>query len=84
MQNRHDIITSMCYTSRHDYGLVKLDDEISISSGMTEKERKFLYDEMAQLYDNCIAPYMEVKKPRRDTHSCDTPGCAVCDPTSGL
>lgn len=54
----------MCYTWRHDYGLVKANrngfiDEIS--SGMTEEERTFLWNQMAQLYDNVIAPNMTFK-----------------------
>jgi hypothetical protein len=29
---------------------------------MTQKEREFLYRQMAQIFDNDIAPYMEFKK----------------------
>lgn len=65
MKTREQIITDMCYTWRHDYGLDKtigtgLAD--IISSGMTATEREALWQRMAQIYDNCIAPVMQ---PRR-------------------
>lgn len=65
MKTREEIITSMCYTLRHDYGL---DKTIGtgfadiISSGMTKEEREFLWSKMAQVFDNNIIPYMEFKK----------------------
>lgn len=57
--NREKIIRSMCLTYRHDYGLEKIRD--SISSGTTEEERKFLWQQMSQIFDNDIAPFMEFK-----------------------
>lgn len=66
VKSREDIITSMCYTFRHDYGLVKEADPGGYtfpgSSGLTEKERQALWRQMAQIFDNDIAPYMEFKK----------------------
>lgn len=65
MKTREQIITSMCYTWRHDYGL---DKTIGtgfadiITSGMTEQERKILWRQMAQIFDNDIAPYMEFRE----------------------
>lgn len=65
MKTREQIITSMCYTWRHDYGL---DKTIGtgfadiISSGMTDQERKALWRQMAQIFDNDIAPYMEFRE----------------------
>ena len=59
---RDQIITSMCYTMRHDYGLNKDQQAYPFAAGMTEEERKSLWNQMAQLYDNCIAPYMKIKK----------------------
>ena len=62
---RNLIITNMCYTWRHDYGL---DKQIgtgfadTISAGMTEDERQALWRQMAQIFDNDIAPHMEFKK----------------------
>jgi hypothetical protein len=73
MKTREQIITDMCFTIRHDYGIIKPEpqhDELQgifdimnvLSSGMTESERKMLWNEMAQIFDNCIAPHMEFKK----------------------
>lgn len=62
MKTREEIITSMCYTWRHDYGLDKQDNDILITSGMTKTERVFLWNQMAQLFDNDIAPYMEFRE----------------------
>ena len=53
MKTREDIIISMCLTYRHDFGLVP--------SGMTDQEKESLYRQMAQIFDNCIQPYMEFK-----------------------
>lgn len=61
MKTREEIIASICYTMRHDYGLIKEDDRL-LSSGMTDAERKALWNQMAQIFDNCIAPYMEFKQ----------------------
>lgn len=60
MLTRDQIITSMCYTWRHDYGL-DADDNWPMTPGMTDKERRFLWDKMAQIFDNDIAPYMDFK-----------------------
>jgi hypothetical protein len=57
---REDIIVSMCYTMRHDFGLV-IDPDVHIGSGMTAEEQAALYKQMEQIYDNCIAPYMTLK-----------------------
>jgi hypothetical protein len=59
--NRENIITSMCYTMRHDYGLTKQPNHF-LSAGMTEEDRKHLWNQMAQIFDNDIAPVMEFKK----------------------
>ena len=65
MKTREDIITSMCYTWRHDYGLVKETDPGGYTfpgvAGMTRKEQQYLWHQMAQLFDNDIAPHMEFK-----------------------
>ena len=64
MKTREEIITNMCYTFRHDFGL---DKSIGtgfaniISSGMTDEEREALWRQMAQIFDNDIAPYMEFR-----------------------
>jgi len=79
MKTREEIITSMCYTSRHDYGLVKdpdynhhVSDFIdSISAGMYQQERKQLWEQMAQLFDNDIAPHMEFRAVATSRNICD-------------
>lgn len=55
MKTREEIITGMCYTARHDYGLDKHPDDAPFVAGMTQREREFLYKEMAQLFDNNFA-----------------------------
>ena len=79
MRSRDEIITSMCYTWRHDYGIVK-DPEYknhnndfidSISAGMYQWEREQIWKQMAQLFDNDIAPYMEFKAVANSRNICD-------------
>jgi len=66
MKSREEIITSMCYTFRHDYGLTKHPDPggytFPLESGMTPGERALLWNQMAQIFDNDIAPYMEFRE----------------------
>jgi len=70
MKKREEIITDMCYTYRHDYGLDKTTgrgDLIDmISSGTTEQEREWIWALMAQIFDNVIAPNMEFKDDEED------------------
>jgi len=64
---REQIIESMCFTFRHDYGLRRdPKDPNPFGSGMTIEEQRALYDSMAQIFDNDIAPHMEFKH----THVC--------------
>ncbi len=56
MKTREEIINSMCYTWRHDFGLDK--DHDSLSSGMTAMERVLLWNAMAQIFDNDISPLL--------------------------
>jgi len=57
MKTREEIINSMCYTWRHDFGLDK--DHDSLSSGMTAIERVLLWNAMAQIFDNDISPLLD-------------------------
>ncbi len=64
MKTREEIITSMCYTWRHDYGLLKEADPVGytfpgITAGMTREEQQSLWQQMAQIFDNDIAPELE-------------------------
>ena len=66
IKTREQIITSMCYTYRHDYGLLKEADPggysfPGITAGMTREEQRSLWQQMAQIFDNDIAPHMEFK-----------------------
>jgi len=60
---REEIINNMCYTYRHDYGITISEDDkmYTLNSGVTELERKGIWNTMAQIFDNDIAPYMEFK-----------------------
>lgn len=58
-KTREQIINSMCLTHRHDYWLIK--ESKNFLGGMTEEERKSLYNQMAKIFDNDIAPHMELK-----------------------
>ena len=53
----------MCMTYRHDYGLTISEDDkmYTLNSGVTELERKYIWQQMTQIFDNDIAPYMEFK-----------------------
>ena len=48
-------------TFRHDYGLVISEDDrmYTLMSGMTERERQALFNTMAQIFDNDIAPLID-------------------------
>lgn len=62
MKTKEEIITGMCYTWRHDYGLNKQSDDTFISSitaGMTASERQSLYKQMEQLYTHHIQSLVE-------------------------
>jgi len=65
-KTREQIITSMCLTWRHDYGLDRQEHDGPgglISAGLTEQQRKILWQQMAQIFDNDIAPNMTIKQP---------------------
>ena len=65
MTKKEEIIISMCYTYRHDYGLSKVDD---FSSGVTPNEKHFTYNLMSQIFENDIEPHM-IFKERSDVNS---------------
>ena len=62
MTEKEQIITDMCYTYRHDYGLRKPEGDPSWTSGMTEQDAKMLYKTMEQIYNNNIEPLLEQYK----------------------
>ena len=60
MKTREEIITSMCFTYRHDFGLVVDNEEAMYTlSGITANQRQQIWNTMAQIYDNDIAPMLE-------------------------
>jgi hypothetical protein len=58
--SRENIINNMCFTYRHDYSIIK-SEAGGFSSGMTAEERTYLWNTMAQIFDNDIVPHMEFK-----------------------
>lgn len=57
--DRVRIVTSMCYTYRHDYGLVcENEDPVHFGSCMNRQQQEALYRQMDQLYDHHIQPLM--------------------------
>ena len=73
MKTREQIITNMCFTWRHDYGLDKPEGDnfaSKLSSGMTKAERESLRRQMAQIFDNDIAPHMEFKHTAVSRNTC--------------
>lgn len=59
MKSKEEIITEMCYTYRHDYGLDKDPNDPSWVAGMTQLEREGLYRTMEQLYEHHIKPLVD-------------------------
>ena len=62
MKSREQIITDMCYTYRHDYGLDKDPNDPPWIAGMTPEERKGLYTTMSQIYEHNIEPLLNQYK----------------------
>jgi hypothetical protein len=56
MKSKEEVVTDMCYTYRHDYGIDKDPKGPSWVAGMTKQEREMLYKTMEQIYDNNLAP----------------------------
>ena len=58
---REYVISQMCFTYRHDFGLDKDPDDTGFSSGVAPEERKALWEQMAQIFDNAVIPNMEFR-----------------------
>lgn len=61
---REEIISNMCRTWRHDYDLPQtpvFPEVPDITVGMNQEDREFLWKQMAQIFDNDIAPYMDFR-----------------------
>jgi hypothetical protein len=64
LKTREQIITDMCFAWRPDYGVHHVEHDGPgglITVGLTEEQRHLLWRQMAQLFDNYIAPYMDFK-----------------------
>ena len=66
MKEKEQIITDMCYSYRHDYGLRKQESDPSWTAGMTEQDAKMLYKTMEQIYNNNIEPLIEYYKGKQN------------------
>lgn len=55
-KTKEQIITDMCYTYRHDYGLDKDPSDPPWVAGMTDVDRHGLYRTMEQLYEHHVKP----------------------------
>ena len=69
MKTREEIITNMCYTYRHDYGLDKDPNDPPWTAGMTPDERNGLYLTMSQIYEHSIKPFVEQYKDLQEGNS---------------
>lgn len=61
MKTREQIIHDMCVTWRHDYGIIRDEQDGQLAAGVTNAERESLWRQMSQIYDNCIEPVMQPK-----------------------
>lgn len=65
--DRDAIVTGMCMTWGHDYGLLKTSEErelvgdaiFKIMCGMTQQERDSLYSRMNQVFEHNIKPLLD-------------------------
>ena len=65
MKTREEIITDMCYTWRHDYGVDRQEHDGPgglITMGLTTAQREILRQKMEQIFDNAIVPNMEFRQ----------------------
>lgn len=60
-----DIIHAMCLTWRHDYGLHLTPEEAALGGrghSFRTTNRQALYNQMKQVFENCIKPYVTFKE----------------------
>ncbi len=65
MKTREEIITAMCLTWRHDYGVDRQEHDGPgglITMGLTDAQREILRQKMEQIFDNAIVPNMEFRQ----------------------
>jgi hypothetical protein len=61
-KSREEIINSMCLTWDHSYLAPRQEIFPGHVFGLTDEQKQNLWNRMAQLFDNDIAPYMRFKK----------------------
>ena len=69
MKTKEEIITDMCYTYRHDYGLNKGPNDPPWTAGMTPDERKGLYNTMSQIFEHNLEPLLNQYKDLQEGNS---------------
>jgi hypothetical protein len=58
--NRAQIVDAMCLTWRHDFAHDRINGDLVAGCGMSEGERDFLRQEMGQLFDQHLAPAVDL------------------------
>lgn len=61
-KSREEVINSMCLTWNHAFLAPEQEILPDVKFGLTPEEKQNLWNSMAQLFDNDIAPYMRFKK----------------------
>jgi len=64
-KQKKDIIFDMCMTYRHDFGLLLTDKEKELfpfAGGLIKQEQERIYNDMKQIFENCIEQYIDKKK----------------------
>lgn len=62
MRTREDTIANMCLTWDHNFLAPRQEIFPGAFIGLSDDEKKSLWNRMAQIYDNDIEPFMEFKK----------------------
>lgn len=77
MKTKEEIIQSMCLTYDHRYFLPaeeeadgdEFDSPLISAMLMSQKEKEFVYNQMKQLFENDIEPYMTFKEDNNNNGS---------------
>ncbi len=59
---REEFIRNMCLTWDHSFLAPRQEVFPGVVFGMTDEQKQFLWNQMAQVFDNDIAPYVKVKR----------------------
>lgn len=61
-KTREEMITSMCLTWDHAFLAPEQEIFTNVKFGLTPEEKQNLWNNMAQVFDNDIAPHIRLKK----------------------